>query len=193
MKIKTEIKICGVRTAAFAREAERLGAAYLGLIFAAESPRAVTERAAGTIIASLSGRACPVAVFTDTPVVEIADVCRRLRVGAVQLHRRARSDEVSYLLKAGLKVWTLAGGAVGDAVIFDSSHGDGESKLVFGPYRTVLAGGISSANIGDALAKGADVIDVSGSLETTPGRKSVKKLREFFGIYKRRKYAEYSV
>ena len=30
-----QLKICGVRTASFAREAERLGAGYIGLIFAA--------------------------------------------------------------------------------------------------------------------------------------------------------------
>ena len=55
---------------------------------------------------------------------------------------------------------------------------------MFGPYRTVLAGGISSGNVRAALASGADVIDVSGSLETSPGRKSVARLREFFRTWK---------
>ena len=37
-----ELKICGVNDAAFAAEAERLGANYLGFIFAPGTPRAVT-------------------------------------------------------------------------------------------------------------------------------------------------------
>ena len=85
------------------------------------------------------------------------------------------------MLKAlGYEVWTLAGGAEGDALLFDSSHGDGERTLRKGPFKSVLAGGISAANIGAALASGADVIDVSGSLESSRGVKSIERLKEFF-------------
>jgi len=38
--------------------------------------------------------------------------------------------------------------------------------------RVVLAGGIGPSNVADAVRTGADVIDVSGSLETSPGVKS---------------------
>lgn len=38
----TKIKICGVNDTDFAAEAERLGADYLGFVFAESSPRQVT-------------------------------------------------------------------------------------------------------------------------------------------------------
>ena len=44
--------------------------------------------------------------------------------------------------------------------------------------RVVLAGGISASNIADAVATGADVIDVNSSIETSPGVKSLALLDE---------------
>ncbi len=44
--------------------------------------------------------------------------------------------------------------------------------------RVVLAGGISSANIADAMATGADMIDINSSIETEPGAKSIALLDE---------------
>lgn len=177
---KPEIKICGVNDADFAVEAERLGADYLGFIFAEGSPRRVT---AGFVVATrrrLRGEARCVGVFTDAAVSEIVVKSRLCGLEVVQLHRRASAEEVAALRAAGLEVWTLAGGAEGDAVLFDSSHGDGETVLRRGPFKSVLAGGISAANVGSALASGADVIDVSGSLESSRGVKSIGRLEEFF-------------
>lgn len=176
---RPQIKICGIRTAAFAAEAERLGADYLGLIFAKGSPRQVTVSCAREIVAGLSGRAKVVGVFTDAAPADCREIARGVGFGIVQLHRRATEDDVRELHRAGLEVWTLAGGAPGDAVLFDSSHGDGETALRFGSWKTVLAGGISTANLGAALSSGADIIDASGSLETAPGVKSIPKLVDF--------------
>lgn len=176
----TMIKICGVNDADFAVEAERLGADYLGFIFAEESPRRVSV---GFVVATqrrLRGEARCVGVFTNAMVADIivkAGVCG---LDIVQLHRRASAKDVTELRASGLEVWTLAGGAEGDAIIFDSSHGDGETGLRKGPLKSVLAGGISAANVGTALESGADVIDVSGSLESSRGVKSIERLKVFF-------------
>ena len=176
------IKVCGVNDAAFAAEAERLGADYLGFIFAEGSPRRVSATDVIRIRARLSGRARCVGVFTTATVPEILDVVRACGLDVVQLHRRATSEEVAALRSAGLEVWTLAGGAAGDAVLFDSSHGDGETTLRRGAFRTVLAGGVSAENLPAFVAQRPDVIDVSGSLETSPGVKSAALLRKFFAI-----------
>lgn len=178
--MKPEIKICGVTDADFAVEAERLGADYLGFIFAEGSPRRVT---AGFVTATrrrLRGTARCVGVFTDDTVPEIVAKAVECGLHIVQLHRRATAMEVSKLRSAGFEVWTLAGGSEGDALLFDSSHGDGETALRKGPFKSVLAGGISAANVGAALECGADVIDASGSLESSRGVKSIALLREFF-------------
>lgn len=174
------VKVCGVNEAAFARRAEELGADFLGLIFAEGSPRRVSPEEAAGIVAGLSGRARTVGVFTTAGAEEIRAVAKTVGFRIVQLHRRASAEDVSALRSAGFEVWTLAGGAPGDAVLFDSSHGDGETDLRQGAYRSVLAGGISAANVDAALASGADVIDVSGSLESSKGVKSIVRLEEFF-------------
>ena len=176
---RVRIKVCGVNDAAFAQAAERLGADYLGLIFAAGSPRRVTPAQAREILAGLAGTAEPVGVFTTAPVAEIAALGRDLGLRTIQLHRRATADDVAYLKARGFTVWALAGGAAADALLFDSSHGDGETALRKGPWRTVLAGGVSAANVRAACASGADVVDVSGSLESAKGVKSVAKLEAF--------------
>lgn len=173
-------KVCGVNDAAFAAEAERLGADYLGFIFAEGSPRRVTVEAVQTMRAGLTGKARCVGVFTTASVTEILEAVRACGLDLVQLHRRATAADVAALRDAGLEVWTLAGGAEGDAVLFDSSHGDGETALRRGAFKTVLAGGISSENLAAAIAQRPDVIDVSGSLESARGVKSIAKLRDFF-------------
>ncbi len=178
------VKICGVNDAAFAIRAAELGADYIGLIFAEGSPRQVSPDAARTILASLLAlpppRPQPVGVFTAGTPNEIASIANDLRLRIVQLHRRASKADVDDLRRRGFEVWTLAGGASGDALLFDSSHGDGETTLRRGPWRTVLAGGIGVSNLDAALSSGADVIDVSGSLESSPGTKSITKLESFF-------------
>ena len=179
-----EIKVCGVNDAPFASRAESLGANYIGLIFAEGSPRRVAVAEASRIAAGLAGRARTVGVFTTSTPTEIVAVAEKVGFSIVQLHRRASEADVDDLRRRGFEVWTLAGGAEGDAVLFDSSHGDGETALRKGPWKTVLAGGISAANVGDAIASGADVIDVSGSLESSKGVKSVALLEAFFDAVK---------
>ncbi len=181
------VKVCGVNDPAFAVRAAELGADYIGLIFAEGSPRRVTMDAAKGILAALARRpgagAKPVGVFTGGSVQEIASVADRLGLRIVQLHRRACEQDVAALHARGLEVWTLAGGAPGDALLFDSSHGDGETVLRRGAWRTVLAGGIATGNLEGALESGADVIDVSGSLESSPGKKSIPLLEAFFTAF----------
>ena len=180
-----KVKICGVNDAGFAREAERLGADYVGVIFAEGSPRRVTLEGAREIVSALAGRARAVGVFVSAPPDEIAATARAAGIGVVQLHRRASQEDVDRLRAQGFEVWALAGGAAADALLFDSSHGDGETLLRRGPWKTVLAGGIGADNLAEAIRSGADVIDASGSLETAPGVKSVRRLEDFMAEFSR--------
>ena len=174
-----KLKVCGVNDGAFAAEAERLGADYLGFIFVPGTSRAVTPEQAAEIFRGLSGRAKRVGVFMKDAPAAILDVVRTLKLDVVQLHRRATTEDVAALQAEGLEVWTLAGGAPGDGVLFDSSHGDGETAFRRGLWKSILAGGISEANVAEAVALGPDVIDVSGSLESARGVKSIPLLRAF--------------
>ena len=185
--MKPEVKVCGVRDAAFAVAAAKLGVDYLGFIFEPSSPRHVTVEQAAEIAAALGEEARRrvrlVGVFVHGTPGEIAAAMRRAGLDVVQLHRRATAADVAALKSAGYEVWTLAGGAEGDGVLFDSSHGDGERELRRGAYRTILAGGVSAGNVAMAVATGPDVLDVNSSLETAPGVKSAARLEDFMRAF----------
>ena len=178
-----KIKICGIKDAAFAAEAARLGVDYLGFIFEPSSPRFVTVEKAAEIASSLDAtfrrRVRLVGVFVRETPEEIAATMRRAGLDVVQLHRRAAEEDVDSLKAAGYEVWTLAGGAEGDGVLFDSSHGDGDTTFRNGAYKSILAGRIGEDNVAAALALKPDVIDVNSSIETAPGVKSAILLAGF--------------
>ena len=184
-----QLKVCGINDAVFARAADAAGVDYLGFIFAAKSPRRVTVSQAVDIVRQLSARIRKVGVFVTQTAAEIAETMRLASLDIVQLHRRAAAEDVATLRRAGFEVWTLDGGADGDAVVIDSPRGGGSGTL--GDWsrvatahargaRVVLAGGLGADNLREAAATGADVLDVNSSLETAPGVKSVERLNQLF-------------
>ena len=193
-----KLKVCGVNDAAFAAGAARRGVDYLGLIFAAKSPRHVSPDAAKAIRAAAVGaseKAPPkfVGVFVDTPVGEIARIAESVPLDVVQVHGPYSDGDIEELRGAvpgRLEIWRLLGDAPGseDAVLLDGRDGAktggtgrrADWSLVSGLKRrglkVVLAGGLSAENIADAAETGADVLDVNSSLETSPGVKSLPLL-----------------
>lgn len=182
-----EVKVCGVRDAAFAVAAAKLGVDYLGFIFEPSSPRHVTVEQAAEIAAALGAdqrrRVRLVGVFVHGTPGEIAAAMRRARLDVVQLHRRATAEDVAALKSAGYEVWTLAGGAEGDGVLFDSTHGDGETAFRQVDGKSIVAGRIGAENLADVLALGPDVLDVNSTLETAPGVKSAARLEGFMRAF----------
>lgn len=192
--MRPKLKICGVNDAAFAVRAAELGADYLGFIFAAGSPRQVSVETAQAIAArvrAVSRTVKFVGVFTTAAVDEIAAVARAVGLDVIQLHRRATAADSAALKARGWEVWALAGselppGGV-DALMIDTSHGDGDRTVAPGAgSRLILAGGISAENLPEVVDAGAFVIDVSGSLEDAPGVKSVRKLEALVAAYRRK-------
>ena len=182
-----KIKVCGMNDAAFAAEAVRLGVDYLGFIFEPSSPRFVTPEKAVEIVSSLDAslrrRVRLVGVFVRETPAEIIATMRRVGLDVVQLHRRATGEDVAALKAAGYEVWTLAGGAEGDGVLFDSSHGDGDTAFRTGGFKSILAGRIGVENVANALALKPDIIDVNSSIETAPGVKSTILLAAFLAEF----------
>ena len=150
-----------------------------------------------------------VGVFTTSTIEEILQISRKILLDVVQLHSREYgADEIQRLKAAGLEVWQLGakegaakvsdsvnpreGAVAPDAVLLDGWAGalcggtgrraDWEfaSELASAGVRVVLAGGLSSANIGAAAATGCAVLDVNSSLEESPGIKSLALLEDLF-------------
>ena len=112
-----KLKVCGVNDAAFAIEAARLGADYLGFIFAPSSPRAVTPEAARRIVRAVR-EAVPtpprlVGVFVDQTVAEILSVLRTVGLDIAQLHRRATAADVVSRHADGFVVGSALGKRLG--------------------------------------------------------------------------------
>lgn len=195
--MKPLLKVCGVTDPAFAAEAARRGVSYLGLIFAAKSPRRVDPARAREIVAAQAPKgpkASFVGVFVEQTADEVERIAAEVGLDVVQLHGDYCDGDVERLKAAGLEVWRLlrAGAAPGaeDAVLLDGRDGakcGGTGKradwslvaeLKRAGRRVVLAGGISAGNANAAAATGADILDANSSLETSPGVKSLVLLDE---------------
>lgn len=98
------VKVCGCRTPADALAAVEAGATHIGLVFA-ESPRRVTQETAAEIVAAVSGRAQPVAVFVDERPDAVLAAARASGIWVAQLHGSESPEACAALRAAGLEVW----------------------------------------------------------------------------------------
>lgn len=202
----TEIKICGLTRAIDAEYADAAGVEYLGVIFAG-GPR---ERTPSQARDTLSGRrARKVGVFGSQSDAEIATIVDLVGLHVVQLHDEADAGRVERVRAAtGAEVWAVvrtrdgllpadveALCAAADAVLIDALvpgqlGGSGErvpwdrlgeslDALDYHP-RIVLAGGLTSENVAEAIDLVApNVVDVSSGVESSPGVKDHPRLRAF--------------
>ncbi|MGK4007070.1 bifunctional indole-3-glycerol-phosphate synthase TrpC/phosphoribosylanthranilate isomerase TrpF [Sorangium sp. So ce1036] len=152
------VKICGLTRPGDAREAERLGARFGGLVFAEASPRRVTRAQAEPVIATAAGLPF-VGVFLNQPANFVADTARGLGLRAVQLHGDEDAAFIEALRRAlpeGCEVWkavpmapsgeatsgeaTDAAGAPGGAGALAAAPG-GADRLVFDTRTAEARGG----------------------------------------------------
>ena len=78
------IKVCGVRTAEVAEAAVRAGADWIGLVFAAASPRYADDAAAMAVRAAVAGRADLVGVFVEPTAALCNRIADRYSLAAVE-------------------------------------------------------------------------------------------------------------
>lgn len=173
------VKVCGMTRLEDARLAIELGAAFLGLVFAEESPRRVSRVQARALLAALRGefgdeRVRPVGVFVSEPAGEIAALAEELRLAAVQLHTVRPPEERRRIAVPILQAVRVRGeqsasdiaeAAARGAVLLDSfaegKHG-GTGKLfdhalavapIHAGATVFIAGGLKADNIGEIAAR----------------------------------------
>ena len=206
-----EVKICGLTSHGDARAAVEAGAAYLGVVFAASSPRCREPESAIEIWGDLP--AVRVGVFVDSSADRIRRLTRRLGLGVVQLHgsegpalcaalaedgegpliwKAVRLREPADLHRALdryggcvdgilLEGWSAAG-AGGVGARFDWSWVRATSPDWPAGVKMILAGGLEPGNVGAAVeALRPDVVDVSSGVEESPGVKEIAAIRAFLG------------
>lgn len=206
--MRVDVKFCGLTRADDAAWAASLGAAYVGVILT-DSPRRVDVAGVPAILAPARGIARAVGVFGTCTPGEVADGARAAGVQVAQLHADPDAEYVDRVRTLfGGEVWAaarIAGDAVprgidalfeaADAVVLDARvpgrlGGTGTTfdwsrvgrALARRPRRArlVLAGGLSGANVAEAIrAVAPDVVDVSSGVERDPGIKDHTRMRAF--------------
>jgi phosphoribosylanthranilate isomerase len=202
------VKICGLRDSATLQAAVQAGAAYLGFVFFARSPRGVSiEQAAGLAAMAPPGVA-KVGLFVDPDDATLAAVLDRVPLDMVQLHGHEAPARVAAVrAMAGLPVMKAVGVAdasdlavveshfpVADQILVDAKPprdaelpgGNGLSfdwRLIAGrrwPVPWMLAGGLTPDNVAEAIAMtGARQVDVSSGVESAPGVKDAGLIASF--------------
>ena len=192
---KTKMKLCGLRREADIRVANELLPDYIGFVFAAGARRAITPETARALRSALDSRIQAVGVFVDSSPAEIAEIAALVPLDCIQLHGNESEESLEELRTlSGKPVWRAfqvtgpevlerALQSAADALLFDSGKGSGERFAwdlladFSRPY--MLAGGLDSKNVGEAIKTLSPFgVDVSSALETE-GQKDPVKMRAF--------------
>ncbi len=198
------VKICGLTTAGDARYAVSLGAAALGFIFYAPSPRFIAPGQARIIASVLDHPIRKVGVFVNTPpdmintIVELVGLdlvqlsgnetpqdCRGISVPVIKtLHVGLAYDPTvaqAYDVHAFLLDTSQMGSYGGTGRIFDWNLVDRD--LFYRPL--ILSGGLNSDNILDGIkAIRPQAVDVCSGVEASPGVKDWERMKLLFEVLK---------
>ncbi len=200
---RKKIKICGITSLEDARFASGALADYLGFVFFKGSKRTIEPAKAGAIINWLEGPET-VGVFVDEPLDSMNEIARLSGVDWVQLHGRETPDYCRLAEKPVMKAIHVRDGMtardleevtepylqVAQLLLFDTASerewgGTGRSfewsllAEIDWPLPVIVAGGIGPDNLERAFREsGAQTVDLSSSVESSPGVKDFDKLTE---------------
>ncbi|HVJ35860.1 MAG TPA: phosphoribosylanthranilate isomerase [Terriglobia bacterium] len=90
-----EAKICGLRTPEAIETAIAGGAAFIGLVFYAKSPRYLTPEAAGALSRPVAGKVGRVGLIVDANDAEIAAILTACPLDMLQLHGKETPERVA--------------------------------------------------------------------------------------------------
>lgn len=190
------VKICGITNDEDALLATALGADAIGFVFA-PSPRQVDADTVRDALRRVPREIHTIGVFRDERPERVVEIAGRLGLHGVQLHGHEPDNEVAWIRdRVRFVIRAFAAGDprldrvnrdLADVVLVDApTPGSGrvfDWRLVEGipsAVRVLLAGGLNPANVGDAIRTARPWgVDVSSGVESRPGRKDPRRLREF--------------
>ena len=190
------VKICGITSEEDALLAVAMGADAVGFIFA-PSKRQVAASHARDIARRLPPEILTVGVFRDEAPKRVVDVVHAAGLRAAQLHGHETPEQTRWVrarVPFVIQGFTAGDPALGraddygaDAVLVDSpTPGSGQMfdwSLAEGAplgRRVIMAGGLTPTNVADAIERVRPWgVDVATGVETAPGRKDARKVRDF--------------
>lgn len=206
MTVKT--KICGLKTPEAVLAAVKGGAAYVGFVFFAASPRNISPEHVAELTPLVPAGVTRVALTVDADDDLIASIVSTAGIDMIQLHGKESPERVQEIKQRFclpvMKVIPVSTAAdlaaaadyenVADQLLFDARPPKGATrpggnavsfdwKLMHQLETSlpwVLAGGLSLENVAEAISvSGATAVDVSSAVETAPGVKDIKKIKAF--------------
>jgi phosphoribosylanthranilate isomerase len=202
------VKICGLSTEETVDAALDTGADMVGFVLFPKSPRNVPVERAASLAARARNRADIVLLTVDMELSRLAEAVAAVRPGFVQMHgaetpeavaavqdslglkaikvlpvgtradldAAARYDRIASMLMLDAKPPQGADRPGGHGRVFDWTLLSGFVPAV--PY--ILSGGLTAENVAEAIRiSGAQGVDVSSGVETSPGRKDPELIRRF--------------
>lgn len=201
----TRVKVCGITNIEDALKVVYYGASAVGFIFTKKSPRYVSPSRAKKIIEALPPFIMPVGVFVDQNERAVREICQFTQIKTLQFHgderpvycKRFTGFKIikAFRIEAFFDPLMIQKYKV-DAYLFDTYQKDikGGTGKTFNwdlikdkkfDKPVILSGGLAADNIKQAIETVAPfAVDVSSSLEKTPGVKSPKLIRGFFEALK---------
>jgi phosphoribosylanthranilate isomerase len=198
----TQVKICGLTRAEDVELACALGASYVGINFAAKSPRRVTPGQSRDLSRAVRPGALRVGVFVDETYDQISEAVEAAGLDLAQIHRELREEDLERVLVPVVAVARVRGAAAPipgpallgrcRAILFDTAAagrngGAGirfDWRLLDGktfPVPLFLAGGLDPDNVSEAIARVRPAaVDVASGIESSPGIKDRRKMERFF-------------
>ena len=202
------VKICGLSDRAGLDAAMAAGARYVGFVFFAKSPRAVTVEQAAALAVEVPPGIAKVALVVDADDATLDEIVARVPLDMLQLHGHETPERVAEVrARHGLPVMKAVGvaseadlpaldayAAVADQILVDAKAPKGaplpggnglafDWQLIAGrrwPVPWMLAGGLTPDNLAEAVARtGARQVDVSSGVESAPGVKDEVRIRAF--------------
>jgi len=196
-----KVKICGITNIEDALLAEQLGADAIGFIFYKPSKRYISPGDAKLISQKLSPFTLKVGVFVNETADDINRVASEVKLNLIQLHGNEKPELISSLVLPAIKSFRIsevfdfsilnkypAMSFLFDTFSKDEFGGTGKSfdwNMIPSTIRekSIIAGGITSANVEEIITKiNPYAIDVSSSLEESPGKKNSNKMTNLFKI-----------
>ncbi len=196
---KPVVKICGITRVEDALAAQEAGADWIGFVFA-NSPRRVEVETAARIRKAVDVRT--VGVFVNDPPDMVQTIADAVGLDYAQLHGNEPQADIDALRVPAIKAIRVASAfdlakATGyrayrlllDTFVAGTPGGTGKafdwSILETFDHPFILAGGLTMANVGEAIRRVRPWgVDASTSLETTPGIKDAEKVADFIAAAK---------
>ncbi len=208
MENSVRVKICGLTDAHALRAAVEAGAAYVGFVFFARSPRNLGVARAAELALEVPPGVAKVALTVDADDAALDEIVARVPLDMLQMHGSESPARVAAIrARFGLPVMKAVGVAseadlpaleeyaqVADQILVDAKPPRGAAlpggrgvpfdwRLIANrrwPVPWMLAGGLTPANVAEAIAlTGAKQVDVSSGVERARGVKDEKLIADF--------------